>query len=113
MRATGAFMLQTSSLSLLAEAKIFAGAPESEVLEIYDEALRTARDTSEGFSVSDLHRLRGELLLASSPERREEAEEDLRTALRVAIGQGAVSLESRARESLERAGVAYAGDPVA
>ena len=104
MKATGAWMLQTFFLTLLAEAKLLAGAPPGEALELYDEALGLVTKNSEGFCESEVLRQRGELLLEHYPERREEAERNLRSALETAVLRGGVIMEERARESLDRAG---------
>jgi predicted ATPase len=51
---------------------------------------------------AELHRLRGETLLACSPSRRIEAQAALGTAVAVARQQGAELLERRAVGSLHR-----------
>ncbi|HYN98959.1 MAG TPA: AAA family ATPase, partial [Actinomycetota bacterium] len=105
MKATGAEMLQTFFQTLLAEAKLLAGSPPQEALDLLDEALRLVKQNNEGFGESQIRRLRGELLLEAFPERRTEAEQELKAALEVAIRQSARILEKRARQSLGRAGV--------
>jgi hypothetical protein len=57
-------------------------------------------------------RLRGDLLLEHHPERREEAEQNLRSALESAVRRSGVMMEKRARESLDRAGLKHEADPV-
>lgn len=112
MKATGAWMLQTFFLTLLAEAKLLAGAPADEALELYDEALMLVTRNSEGFCESEVLRLRGDLLLEHYPDRREEAEQNLKSALQSAVGRRGVIMEKRARESLDRAGLKHDADPV-
>ncbi|HEX2150021.1 MAG TPA: hypothetical protein VHI31_07630, partial [Actinomycetota bacterium] len=105
MKATGAEMLQTFFQTLLAEAKLLAGSPPQEALDLLDEGLRLVEQNNEGFGESQIRRLRGELLLEAFPERRAEAEQELKAALEVAIRQRARILQERARDSLGRAGV--------
>lgn len=102
MKATGAWMLQTAFLSMLAEALQAAGRPVGESLGHVEEGLRLAAQNSEGFWESELHRMRGELLFKMSSDRWKEAEQELQTALEIARRQSARSLEVRARRSLER-----------
>lgn len=100
MKATGARMLQSFILSVLAEAGQRAGAPPHQCLELIDQALEHVRQSSEGFWEPELHRLRGELLAQMG--RDSEAEHHLHKALELSIAKGAVALELRARRSLER-----------
>ncbi len=106
MKATGAWMLQTFFLSLLAEAKLLAGEPAGEALELLDEALVLVDRNSEGFCESQIRRMRGEILLEHYPQRRSEGEQDLRLALKTAADRKSVIPEQRARDSLRRAGLA-------
>jgi len=52
--------------------------------------------------VADLHRLRGNFLLAQSDANRDQAEVSFRTAIEIAQQQAAKSLELRAATSLAR-----------
>jgi predicted ATPase len=58
--------------------------------------------TGQRHAEAELHRLRGQALLALTPPRTTEAETAFRTAIRVAHGQGARLLEHRATDSLHR-----------
>jgi predicted ATPase len=69
---------------------------------VLDEALaETARD-GEQWWVAELHRLKGEGLLAQKPRQESEAEACFQQALTIAIGQQAKALELRAAVSLSR-----------
>jgi tetratricopeptide (TPR) repeat protein len=101
-RATGSQASAPLLLGLLAEAEQLAGRPE-EALRLLDEALAQAGRSGERYFDAELHRLRGESLLAVSPSRAAEAEAALTTALAMAGRQGAKLLEDRATVSLGRA----------
>ena len=101
LRATGAGLWRSSFLALLAEAHGRAGRPE-EGLRALDEALTTAAKNDERAHEAELHRLRGELLLAAGPANGQKAEACLHRALEVARDQKAKSLELRAATSLAR-----------
>jgi predicted ATPase len=73
----------------------------SEALNIANEAL-TRTQQSGLYYEAELHRIKGELLLAQSSVGEREAEECFQRALRVARGQSAKSLELRAAMSLSR-----------
>jgi predicted ATPase len=64
------------------------------------EALKATQDTGIGFYEPELHRLKGELLLAGAPGKPAEAEACFRQAIAVAGRQSAKSLELRAVMSL-------------
>lgn len=102
MKATGAWMLQTFFLTVLAEGRELAGRPLEECMELLDEALRLAQQNSEGFWRPEVHRLRAELLRRMTSGDSAEAEAELQTALRLAQEQSAVLLEGRVRDSLAR-----------
>jgi predicted ATPase len=97
-QSTGSQLGKTYFLILLADGLRLSGRPR-EGLDTLDEALRLARETGEGFCLSELHRFQGELLLTAS-EDRARAEEAIRLAVKVAHEQGAVVLEARARRRL-------------
>ena len=101
--ATGSETYRTYFLSLLAEMLGRAGRT-GEGLGVLDEGLSLARRTGERFQEAELHRLRGELLLARQPgeDMAREAARCFLDALAVARGQGARSLELRAVVSLSR-----------
>ena len=88
-------------LALLAEAYGRAGKVD-EGLAALAEALRAVDDKGIGFYEPELHRLRGELLLARGPDDPSDAEACFRRALASARRQGAKSLELRAALSLGR-----------
>jgi class 3 adenylate cyclase/predicted ATPase len=101
-RATHSAWLWPCYLALLAEASTTANQTE-QGLEAIDEALDTVRATSESFYESELHRLKGELLLRLSPVQNEaRAETECLQALEIARKQVARSLELRAATSLAR-----------
>src|SRR5262249_22273911 len=73
-----------------------------EGLAVLAEALATAQRNGERLYEAELHRLKGELLLALSPENHAEAEACFHQALDVARRQQAKSLELRAAMSVSR-----------
>ena len=81
-------------LALLAEAHLLAGQPLLG-LAVADQGLDVPPKTGERFYEAELHRIRGEILLASEGTRHEGIEA-LQTALEVARRQGAGLLENRA-----------------
>jgi hypothetical protein len=89
-------------LGLLAEALGNDGRSEEGLL-IVNDALASAERINERYYEAELHRLKGELLNATQPDRhRAEAEACFHQALDVARGQHAKSLELRAATSLAR-----------
>jgi predicted ATPase len=88
-----------SFLALLAEVHARLGGHEKS-LSVVSEALAAANKTEERWYESELHRLRGELLLAQGDAG--EAETSFQTALDMARRQGARSFELRAAVSLAR-----------
>lgn len=99
-RATGHIGFLTILLALQAEAYCTAGRYE-EAFENLSEAFRLVDETGERFYEAELHRLRGEMLLAVSGGE-DEAEICFQKALQVAREQDAKSLELRASTSLAR-----------
>jgi TOMM system kinase/cyclase fusion protein len=97
--ATGAEVLRPYYLALLAEASAKVGQRKSG-LTLLAEALAVANATGERRWEAELHRLKGEILLALSAEHHAEAEPCFRQALDVARRQEAKSLELRAAMSL-------------
>ena len=99
-RATDSAWLWPTYLALLAEALVKANQNE-EAFSAIDEALATVRETSEGLYESELHRLRGTILLQLSRQQNEaRAEKEYLEALEIARNQAAKSLELRAATSL-------------
>lgn len=76
--------------------------PPEQGLRLLAEAAALAEQGGVGFYVPELHRLRGELLLAQSPGAAAEAEAGFRRALEVARNRQARSFELRATTSLGR-----------
>jgi predicted ATPase len=100
-QATGGLFQRTYLLAKFAEALNAEGLPE-EGLEALQEAAKLAETSSEFYYEAEIHRLRGELLLAASPKDAAEAEACYQQALEVARRQEAKSLELRAAASLAR-----------
>jgi predicted ATPase len=91
----------THHLIMLAEALAGAGSPE-EALEALADAAAQVEKSGERYCEAEIHRLRGEFLLAQSGDNEAEAEQSLIRALDVARRQEAKSLELRAATSLAR-----------
>jgi DNA-binding winged helix-turn-helix (wHTH) protein/tetratricopeptide (TPR) repeat protein len=102
-RATGSSLFQSFQLALLAEAQLRNGLYD-ESAQSLDEAFALSERIGERLSASELHRVRGELRLARSPdvESRHHAEDDFRTAIEISRTQGAKLLTLRAAVSLVR-----------
>jgi predicted ATPase len=100
-RATGAEVLRPYGLALLAKASAKLGQPEVG-LTLLAEALAVLNDTGERRWEAELHRLKGEVLLAHTAESDLEAETCFRQALDIARRQEAKSWELRAAMSLSR-----------
>jgi TOMM system kinase/cyclase fusion protein len=100
-QAMGAKLAQPYFRALLAEAYRKIG-QATEGLRLLVEALAAADNSGERWREAELHRLKGELLLALSAEKHAEAETCFRQALEVARRQEAKSLELRAAMSLSR-----------
>jgi predicted ATPase len=71
-------------------------------IHLMDMALDRAQKTGERWYETELHRIKGELLLSQSFTAEEQAEACFQNALEVARGQSAKSLELRASMSLSR-----------
>jgi DNA-binding winged helix-turn-helix (wHTH) protein/predicted ATPase len=87
--------------ALLAEACGCSGR-NPEALQLLADAIDEAGKTDELWWEAELHRLRGELLRSAVMNRGDEAEACFQTAIKVARGQQAKSLELRAAVSLGR-----------
>ncbi len=101
LRATGAGLWQPTFLSLIAEADGRIGQAER-ALEVIGEAMAIVDCNDERFYEAELHRLKGELLLVSTPPDLSGAERCFRIALEIAERQMAKSLGLRAALSLAR-----------
>jgi predicted ATPase len=101
LRATGAGLWQPSFLALLAEAHAEVGEIE-DGLGALDEAFAIMSRNGERAHEAELHRLRGELLLAGVTADEPRAEACFRKAVETARLQEAKSLELRAATSLAR-----------
>ena len=97
----GAQLGVTWLLGMLAEAYGRSGHPD-EGLTVLAEALATVHTTGERAGEAELYRLKGELLLARSPEQHTEAAACFQQALAIARRQQAKLLELRAAMSLGR-----------
>ncbi len=100
-RTTGAEADRPYFLALVAEA-YGRGKRYDEGLAMLEEALALVDQSEERYWEAEIHRLKGELLLARSAENQVEAEACWHQALEVARRQGAKSLELRAAMSLSR-----------
>jgi len=101
LRATGAGLWQPTFLSLIAEADGRIGQAERG-LEVLDEAMTFVDRNDERFYEAELHRLKGELLLVSTPADPLGAERSFRLALEIAERHKAKSIGLRAALSLAR-----------
>ena len=95
----GTQSLRPFLLALLAGVRRQCGRPK-DALAAVDEAVRIAELTHERFSLAELYRLRGELILEIGPDRRDEGATWLRRAVELAESQGAGLLARRAAASL-------------
>ena len=100
-RTTGAEADRPYFLALVAEV-YGQGKRYDEGLARLEEALALVDQSEERYWEAEIHRLKGELLLARSAENQVEAETCVHKALDVARRQGAKSLELRATMSLGR-----------
>jgi predicted ATPase len=100
-RATGAEVERSHWLGLLAEACGDAGQPE-EGLQSLAGALEEIKRNGINYYEAELHRLRGELLVARSDANGREAEASFREAIEIASRQQAKLVELRATTSLSR-----------
>jgi predicted ATPase len=100
-RATGAELLRSYFLALLAEAYGIMRQPEAG-LTVLTEALTFAETSGERWYEAELHRLKGELLLQGSSENSTEAETCFQHALAIARNQQVKSFELRTATSLAR-----------
>ena len=101
MRATGALIVETWCLSLCAKCFEQADEPD-EGLDVLIKALDTAERTNERFFEAELHRQKGEWLLAHRQSEVIEVESCFERALAVARKQKARIWQLRAATSLAR-----------
>jgi predicted ATPase len=101
LRSTGAVQLQPYFLALLAEVYRIMRHP-GEGLTALEEALAIIDTTGERYYEAEVHRLKGELLLAQPVPDEQQVEGYLQRALTMARRQQAKSLELRAAMSLAR-----------
>ncbi len=99
--ASGAELALPFYLSLLAEALQQSGLLD-EALSTIAEAMRYADKNEDLFQTAELHRQRGELLLARSPDRATEAESCFQTSLDIARSQHSQAWQLRTTTSLAR-----------
>jgi predicted ATPase/DNA-binding winged helix-turn-helix (wHTH) protein len=100
-RALGSEDFRTYFLGLLAATLAKAGETAA-ALGVLTEALGAVEQSGERFFAAELHRQRGELLLATGPDRADAAR-CFQTAVEMARHQRAGALERRALEGLDRA----------
>jgi urea ABC transporter urea binding protein len=100
-RAGGAELTLPSQLGALGDAHTRAGRFD-EARRALDEGLALAEKHDERFQEAELHRLKGELLLAESPDQADAAEDCFRQAIETARRQQSRAWELRATMSLAR-----------
>jgi predicted ATPase len=101
LRATGAKIWRPYFFALLAEAQGIQWEPGAG-LTVLAEALTLVNTTGERWYESELHRLKGELLLQQNADNQAEAEVCFHQAIAIAQNQHAKSWELRAATSLAR-----------
>jgi predicted ATPase len=100
-RATGAELILPVQLSALGDASTQTCRFEDARLAL-DEGLAIAQKNDERFQEAELHRLKGELLLAETPDQAAGAESCFRQAIETARRQQSKAWELRATMSLAR-----------
>src|SRR3984957_675929 len=101
LRAAGFEVAAAYHLALIATALGKAGQSD-EALRMIDESLQIIERTGQRNCQAEVHRLKGELLLAHHPSNAAQAEKSFRTAIEIARKQHAKSWELRATTSLAR-----------
>jgi DNA-binding winged helix-turn-helix (wHTH) protein len=101
LRAAGFEVAAAYHLALIASALGNAGQFD-EALRTIDESLQIIERTGQRNCQAEVHRLKGELLLARHPSNAAQAEKSFRTAIEIARQQHAKSWELRATTSLSR-----------
>ena len=97
----GADIGRSADLCNLAEARMKMGRLD-DALSTVNEALAAVDKQEERFDEPDIHRVKGEVLLAQDHSNSPQAEECFRQAIEIARGQSSKSLELRATTSLAR-----------
>jgi class 3 adenylate cyclase/tetratricopeptide (TPR) repeat protein len=100
-RATGSLSVVSFLLSLIAQSQGHFG-QYSEALVAIGEALTLIEESGECMFEAEVHRIKGELLVAKNLSGLAQAEESFRTAIDIAGRQNAKSWELRAATSLAR-----------
>jgi predicted ATPase len=100
-RATGSLTTTSLFLSLIAEVQSRFGQCD-EAMAAIEEALAIIEETGERAFEAEVHRTRGELLLAGAVSNAAQAEQSFRLAIEVARRQKAKSWELRVTLSLSR-----------
>jgi predicted ATPase len=100
-RATGAGVRVPSYLGMLGDAYTQSGRFD-DAHQALSEGLAVAEKNDDRCHEAELHRLKGELLLAESPDQIPAAEESFRRAIETALRQGSKGWELRATMSLAR-----------
>jgi predicted ATPase len=100
-RATGAGVRVPYYIGMLGDAYTRAGRFE-DAFQAFNEALAIAERNDDRFHEAELHRLKGELLLAESPDQAAAAEGCFQQALATALRQQSKAWELRAATSLAR-----------
>jgi predicted ATPase len=100
-RAGGSLTMASSFSSLIAQVQCLFGRYDQALVAI-DEALAVIEETGQRAFEAEVHRTKGELLLAKDASNAVQAEQSFRTAIEIARGQKARSWELRATTSLAR-----------
>jgi predicted ATPase len=102
LRRSGFILFQTEFLSIQARAYLHQG-DAAPALECLDSAIEQCGRSGERWFLAELHRIRGECLLALAPlDEQGLAALEFRTSLQIAIEDGALAWELRAAVSLAR-----------
>jgi predicted ATPase len=100
-RAAGSLNMASYFSSLIAQVQCLFGRYD-EALVAIDEALAVVEETGQRAFEAEVHRTKGELLLAKDASNAVEAEQSFRTAIEIARRQKARGWELRATTSLAR-----------
>jgi DNA-binding SARP family transcriptional activator len=100
-RSTGARMLHPYHLALLAQAYLHSGR-DADAQVTVEEGMAASEETGEAFYLSELFRLRAELLMQGSEPNRDGGLVWMERAVKTAESQGATTLARRAEETLNQ-----------
>lgn len=102
-RDAGLSLFRPYQLSLAADAQFRSGRLD-ESAQSLEEGFAIANRVGDRLAVAELHRIRGELVLATSTDddSRERAGDDLQRVVEIATARGAVLLAARASKPLKR-----------